>query len=469
MKTSLLYLLFFFTFCLYSQEQIKLDKTDNFYLTFNKDEAYFIKNTSKKDNTIALIENNTISIRRKGLDIYLNWLNPLQYKMIIKDSIVNDVRVEEIKKFFTENISVISSKSLIATGSGSTKMNCTDITKSNEISRLYPDLFKLYENSATGKLKDDYCKYWLIFKDLYDVNIPTIDLKEKILAIYQATTPDDASQAIVEANEAIDAFEKKEDEIASVLFLLKNKGEELVEPDDLPLKNTMTKVYNTQKEIFINLRKYRDLLKIYIAQVKSSLQKKSIEFEGYYRIKTITLLDGKSSKIGITLSQRELKDDFSLTDKIETKKINILLQRYDFITPKIGTGLFYANTKIAGYSTTTDSSGGLTVSKDDIEKNTAVTGVFLNLIMDVSSQFITPLIQIGVDPTKERPYLLLGGGFAILNHFSITAGPIWMWEPTLNKLEEGGAVSSNSALEDDLSYKFNSSPKGFYLGLNYTF
>ena len=180
---------------------------------------------------------------------------------------------------------------------------------------------------------------------------------------------------------------------------------------------------------------------------------------------------GKSIKVKISLSPRELsKDDLSLKDKAKIKEHDILIQKYDFITPKVGTGLFYSSATLNGFGVSTNDQDELIVTKDDIERNTAVTGVFLNLNFDINSQFLSPLLQIGVDPTKERPYLLLGGGFSIpVSNFAISAGPIWTWEAELNNLSLDDVVSSTSVLEEDVSYKFQTKPRGFYLGLNYSF
>ena len=100
-----------------SAQTTKIDKDDNIYLTINKNESFLVKNINYKDNTISLSKEHTLNIKRTTIDVYLNWINPLQYKLVIQDSIINDLRVEEIKKFFSESFTGLAGgNSLIKPG-----------------------------------------------------------------------------------------------------------------------------------------------------------------------------------------------------------------------------------------------------------------------------------------------------------------------------------------------------------------
>lgn len=71
---------------------------------------------------------------------------------------------------------------------------------------------------------------------------------------------------------------------------------------------------------------------------------------------------------------------------------------------------------------------------------------------------------------KKRPFLLLGGGFSIPSaRIALSGGPIWTWNPSLDKLSVGQTISSTTDLENDIEYKFDIEPKGWYLGIQYNF
>lgn len=229
--------------------------------------------------------------------------------------------------------------------------------------------------------------------------------------------------------------------------------------------------YTSQSKIFEENSKLTELLKLYCGQIEASLKNENPDFENHFFVKTISIPKSKSVEVTISMSPRELKtDDFTLNEKAVSQSYTFLIQRYDFIRPKVAAGIFYSSATLNGYNTTANGENELVVTENDIDKNTAVTGVFLNLNFDIGSQFLEPLIQIGVDPTKDKPYLLAGAGFAIpVSKFSISGGPIWTWEAQLDKLKVDDVVASESVLKDDIKYEFQAKPRGFYLGLNYTF
>ncbi|MCU0440674.1 MAG: hypothetical protein MUC49_22495 [Raineya sp.] len=135
---------------------------------------------------------------------------------------------------------------------------------------------------------------------------------------------------------------------------------------------------------------------------------------------------------------------------------------------KLLVGQLYSSSTLKGYGVSNSTSGQFTVTEDDITKGSLVTAIFLNFNFGLGSRYFAPITQIGIDPTKKRPFLLLGGGFSIPNvRIAITSGPIWTWNPSLGKLSVGQTISSTNDLEKDIQYKFNIQPKGWYLGIQY--
>ena len=450
----------------------RISKSENFYLTINEDDNYIVKNVNYSDNTEILYKDHTINVKRNSLDIYLNWINPLKFKLLLKDSIINDVRVEEIKKFFTENVSGLAGgNSFIRPGAGQSQVfQCATINAQNPVSKLIPTIF----NSFSGSFGSDseLCNIWQLATETLALQIIENEdkIKKQITSIYNADNSTDAKKEYDAAIKTIKKFSDNTDKTIAKLYTLNESAEKISSSSKVNLKLEILKIHKANSDSFKNSKKLIELLKLYCIQIKASLEKKSNDLTNHFRIKNLSLKQSKSISVNISLTKRELKKDFSIADKSLVKSFKLLVQRYDFITPKIASGLFYSSATLNGFGVSTNTEGELVVTKDDVEKNTALTGVFLNLNMDIGSQFLQPLLQIGVDPTKEKPYLLFGGGISIpVSNFSITGGPIWTWEPELNNLKVDDTVISTSLLEEDLEYKFQTSPRGFYLGLNYSF
>ena len=469
----LCFIVYLFTINLYTQST-RIEKNDNIYLTINKNVEYIVKNIEYKDNIIPLTKNHTFNIKRNSIDIYLNWINPLQYKLVLQDSIINDISVEKVKKFFTEDIAGLAGgSSFIAPASvrGSGIINdCTQINGSDIVSQMIPEFYNALSASFAGDKV--LCDVWIATSHTMVIDLSTSEkeLIKNITDIYKATTVYKATVEIKNAEKILANFAKEQNKIIAKLYDLEQKINKLTSANQSALKTKLTDYSVSQNKIFTNIKRLIELLKLYVIQVKTSLEKESNDFNNHFRVKTITLPKSKSVKLTIKLSERELKDDLTLNDQAVSKTLKLLIQKYDFITPKIGTGIFYSSASLNGFGVTTNNQDELIVTKNDIEKNTAVTGVFLSLNFDIGSQFLEPLIQIGVDPTKEKPYLLLGGGISIpVSNFSISGGPVWTWEAKLSSLNVDDTVISTSVLEEDISYKFQTAPRGFYLGLNYSF
>ncbi|WP_431129317.1 hypothetical protein [Flagellimonas flava] len=463
-------------FCLPVQGQkssIKIGKHENFFLTINEEETYVVLDKNFKSNTEPIRQETNINLKRNSIDIYLNWVNPLQYKIIFQDSIINDPRIEEIKKYFKENFTGLAGGTslLKATSSNIRPLDCSNINGQDKVSKLFPEVYNSFP-AGSFNAGTDLCKYWqLMYATLnLDLNKEEEKIKKIIKSIYAAKTPSEALQSHSDGIDIIKRLNDSDKEIIARLFYL-NQESEAIEDDSMQvLKQKMQNLHQNISSSYDNIKKLVVLLKTYLGQIESSLKKEALDFDNHYRIKTLKLERGNSIELSISISKLELKDDFSVVEKSKIKEHHLLIQKYDFVTPKIATGVFYSSASLNSFGVATNDNDELIVTKNDIDKNTALTGVFLNFNFDIGSQFISPLFQIGVDPTKERPYLCVGGGISIpTNNFAISIGPIWTWNPELNDLDIDDVVDSTSVLEEDLTYEFSTSPRGFYIGFNYSF
>lgn len=488
-------LVLLFTISINAQEaSTKIRKNGIAYITFNKNKASITTNSSIKDDDDPMFKKHTINIKKDYLNMYIKWLNPLQYSLKIKDTTINDIRIETIKKYFKENFSGIANRlqadsptqsSFVApVRSGKAVFDCAKIDKNHIVNTSFPDLYnalttiqqKRKKSKNDQQLETEICYIMGFLATLLDKKTDMQSsqdaIKKQITDLYVASSPIEAKKLLKNHNTILKNFLAKEQHTIALLYNLNQlmKLESISKSKSLKKK---VEAISKEQENLLNIsKKLVELLKLYTLQIKSSLEKEAEDYEGYYELRTERLPKQKSVQLTLSLIERKLNTtDLTITDNAKTtREHTLLIQKYDFITPSVGTGIFYASTTLNAFGVTSNDQDELIVTEDDIEKDNAVIGVFLNLNIDIGSQFLSPILQIGVDPTKERPYLLIGGGFSIpVSNFSITGGPIWTWEPQLDTLKVDDTVSSTSLLEEDITYEFQTAPRGFYLGINYTF
>lgn len=448
-----------------------LGKDDTMYIYLNDDRSFFVVNNKGQDKKPSLEKENIINIRRNYMELYFEWRNPLKYQLTIKDSLIVDSRIEDVNKAI-KNITAIISKANggnLPTPTLGAALTC-NVGPYSSFKGDYYDIL----NAGSARISNsEVCSTFKLLYNLNDLNIPNVE--ESLLTqgkkLFEVHDIEKLQETINDAEDLIKNFKDEYASYVSGLFNLKQAIAKLNPTLDSQLINKTEKLH---KEQVSSLKKSVELipkLEIFISKLKKSIKNKSIHVNGQYQKSFIKLKKGKSVQVKIKETEMSLNEsDLLISKGDETKEFTIEFRRYDFIKPSLGSGLFYANTKIEGFGVSTNDSDELIVSSDDIEKDTAVIGAFLNLNFDLGSQFFSPLIQIGIDPTKERPFLLLGAGFSIpVSNFAITGGPIWTWTPELTKLSIDEVVSSTSVLDDDVSYKFQTDPKGFYLGLTYSF
>lgn len=81
---KILLLFLFMGIALSHSQTIKIEQNENLHLTLNKDRAYIVKDVRNKGITEPLSKKNTIDVKRNSVDIYVNWINPLQYKLVLR-------------------------------------------------------------------------------------------------------------------------------------------------------------------------------------------------------------------------------------------------------------------------------------------------------------------------------------------------------------------------------------------------
>ncbi|MDD2983739.1 MAG: hypothetical protein PHQ74_10160 [Crocinitomicaceae bacterium] len=448
-----------------------LNSVDN-----NADVTEAARNTKGKDNQINL---------------YFKWINPLKYKLSWKDSISTDERDKAIKDFVSLLVgqfgTPVSSQNQQGVAQNVVeKVNEKDTLNILDCSFTDKDLLLLLihlkdnqnklNNSKDGEIYNLNKFFTLVenfdkrnsenietkaskvystlfdFKDITDYNNP-----EKGLAAQLKIVSD------IEANFLIvDDLKKSVSETLKNLSisnaLLKSYINAVLTSY---LEKSLTK-FNSDKKI---IEKLKPILKI----VENSTANESSKQKGYYKIRSVEFDNGEKLETVLTISEYEFKkesSDFSKKSDLLNQKFEF--RKYDIFDVSVSTGIFYGNTTLKGFGVANDGTN-FTVTEDDINKNTAVTAVFLNFNFK-TSRYFSPLFQLGIDPTKKRPFMLLGTGFSIpVARIAISGGPIWTWNQSLDKLSVGQTITSTTDLDKDISYKFDAVPKGWYIGIQYNF
>lgn len=189
----------------------------------------------------------------------------------------------------------------------------------------------------------------------------------------------------------------------------------------------------------------------------------------FVKLKDVNRERGKISKIEMTLKKYTYanNDLSSKTEKVHSKHV-LLFQPYRFLIPQVSVGVFYSSLELKTFEAGVDASGN-TIVEESTQESGPVYATNLNFFLNTKNSDLLPFFQLGIDPTKERPFLLAGGGLAIPgSRFAISGGLAWTWRQSLKTLTVNGAADSNAAIKDDIEYTFDESPR-VYFGLQYEF
>jgi hypothetical protein len=479
MKNFLLIAIFLTGF--YSSAQDKsypLKQGDVIYLSVdeNKKNLEILITSRKNESDKAIIVNG----KDISSNLYFEWLNPLVYKINWTDKIEDDESYIKLKQFLTyinalpllpQSNQTSGNESLIDPLTESYNLKNGKLILWEMQLANNPNLFRISEGDI--KIINAISKKLVILD-----TIEQKDYSEKLLMIFKyIISIDDPKQVnndtMKEYEAEILAFKKEIQSVKTNIENIKNLNELLSDSYDLKtssigLINDFFNELNIKAKTIENtINSLEELIKTLKQSVKSkaSILKGK---ENSYKIRTVDFDIGKKLQTKITVTSYNFKNEtFSFEKKDEIINETITFKKFDVFTLSFSTGVFYSNTNLNGYGITTDGSSKIT--ETEIKKNTAIVAAFLNIDLRIS-QYFAPIIQIGADPTKKYPYLLLGTGFMIpAANLAITGGPIWTWQQSLKALKVGDTVESTTDLENDIEYKFTAKPKGWYLGFQYNF
>jgi len=465
---------------------IELDTSSN-QLTYFTDAKHPDSRKVLNPMTFSLVDDNSCNL-------LIKWLNPLKYKFTWKDTTFIDERDKIVSDFVKQltaqfglgQVSDKKSKDFAATndyficqkdsslwipGNGNgfndrslnqvllqilsvkDALTKVEIYNINKLNKELTELDELNSIPVAEKVNN-------IFTEYFNINSPT-DVNT-IIEIQNAE--------IEKFNDIFKTTEDLQKNIPGQIISLNLTLKVLERYIKIPLLDF---IYQTE----INLKSNRELtkkLESIIIIVKKSILNESREMPGYFLMKNIAFGNGEKLESLIQLTEFKMKDNKSdikdLVKKSELVKLNLVFQKYDPITVWVSTGVFYTNITEKEFGVSNGADNNLTITEENIKKNRYGAAAYLNFKYNWGSRYLAPLLQIGIDPTKKKPFLLLGGGFVIpSSQFSITGGPVWTWNASLGSLKVGDTVNSTTDIEKDIKYEFDSKPKGWYLGIQYNF
>jgi len=463
-----------------------------YFLNESKKMEYFI---TKKDGSVKTTVNSNFDVKgENSCNIYLQWLNPLRYEVAWKDSLYVDYRYETVSEFI-KNIVVLFPLDAIKNASlGNiielandqsgisdsldliTSIDDKIIFRNQQLSTL---LFNIKRASISPALNDvEKASIVNLFNATKDYEIEMLKIKQagvlkNLTNLYSLNDYSNVSDLTTTVKKFINNENNKISNVKSKISIL-GQLLLLVSTRDLLLKNYIISTYESVlKEARSKLKTHESELtnlkginEIMINSISSNLQ--SAHHQGFFRNHSISYGNGQSLDANIkiseySLSEGELKkksNGLSVDDKFSFRK-------FDPVDIFASTGLFYSNVPIISFGVSQDS---FLIQKETSRQVEPSIAAFLNFAFGSNSEFLRPMLQIGIDPTKDNPYILLGGGLVIpSSRFSISGGGILPFNQKLNKLGIGQKIESTALLNDDLSKRIDFNNIGWYFGIQYKF
>lgn len=471
-----------------------------YFIKENNNEINFFTRQSGIDDKEDIRSKKVFALRGNYSNIYFRWLNPLKYKITWKDSTYVDDRDKSIRDLIAnvasrfglatpeqnkaESNNILSSIRPTATITAAVKkgdrdelnipkegfnnFNLTDLylqlrDKDNQghlskedidaINKLTPLIIELDEQTVTGVPKhvDDALQTFFKITDPSIAKTTLIDEQGNVKT-YTETTFTDIENLQRDIKSHLKALSLSD---ALINSLIKTRVQRF-------LDETATSL-SSDKKIISNFETV-------LSTIDASL-KDEAEMKGFYRVRNARFDDGNILETAITVSEYEIKGDPKVLEKkadVSTSKL--VFKKYDFFDVTVSAGVFYSNTSLKSFGIAPGDNNDFIVTEDIVNKSTAVTALLGNINFGTGSRYFSPLVQLGIDPTKKRPFFLLGGGFSIpAASFAISGGGVWTWDQKLDKLSVGDKITSSTVLEKDIKSTFNVEPKGWYLGLQYNF
>lgn len=499
---------------------------ENLYFFIEKGETgnlstrYFL-NKQKSEDHMTLPKEYTFSLKRGRVNLFHRWMNPLTNNLITQDSVFDDPYTAEINTFFElvraqfllgnpfQAVEAFTESSATADQQAGGKQADAEGQSTGP---------KISESVAFTRLLSSFqnhdIRQWLFNVGTLERSILIVKNKGSyglepafgplISGLRRVDTmlsyPDTAAlkkyAKTLLAIEDYEELQKDNGRFAKIKSDVRRKKEQMVK-DELFRKElnnltigqltyqdstalNMVSLYTASllRELEVDVKesnrirkKQLELLEKFIDVLEKSVKVdgiKILDIEGviYNFTKEVNLDRSKASQLQI-FHQKAIFN--TATEKFDKKDKTLLssltMYRYRAFVPGYALGIHYSPLKINRFGTGTDSLGQMVVQAVEEGGGSAILSGMLNMYWNIHATDVIPMFQLGVDPTKDRPFFLLGGGFALFEgNISVSGGAIWGWSQILDDLEVGDLVSGSAQVQENTRFRFEVEPRP-YVGM----
>lgn len=221
----------------------------------------------------------------------------------------------------------------------------------------------------------------------------------------------------------------------------------------------MTRFSNERKLLLKNLDELMRLV------TKAQDQATGTE-HGTELIHSRTIPKGKAETVTVSVKQRSISIEKNYGVKVQEEDLlthKLKFMRVHTFYPQAFPAVVFINDVFPEFTAKEDSVGLLRVqSKTNSQGYFNLAGM-INFNVKLGRKTEVPFIQIGASAKKSQPQVFLGTGIRFTEWFALSFGAALTWQASLNKLNIGGKVENQDAIDDDLQYRM-SDPK-FYFGI----
>ncbi len=227
------------------------------------------------------------------------------------------------------------------------------------------------------------------------------------------------------------------------------------------LKEDMEALEATKKEID---SKYSKLKSLYNEIYKNRYKGKIADSNKFLIDSVLNIKRSKRYEVTIVLEKIEY-DSAKKSIKVESSKSFLLnVIRKTTFTPVVSSGVLYTSVSFPQFGTDMNAAGETVVTETQSNDNEIAVAAYLNLYLN-NTWGSSLFLQLGTGPSKEKPLIFLGAGVEVAPKFTLSAGTVFTWYPKLNDLSIGDVVNGSSAINEDISFEFQTRPR-FYFGIS---
>jgi hypothetical protein len=441
----------------------------------NTTSVEFLIDDQKKEKTLDTID--YFKVVDKEFRVYADFVNPLKYRLNVSNKELDDELYKASQDYLSTAIEFLGKVQKIrkTNEKAFTKMMDFDVTieektYSFQLEPKFAEMYLLVLGNDKDFLKNnvsflqtlnslDFAEAKKEILQNFDQAFISLEGIKNIKNIENVKT---ANKALLEKNNArlqklktafkainIDDGTIKSSDVLTeyITHVVTDMGKEIQEFEEE--METLSSKYKKIEELFSDIQ-----------------NKKKTTSENSFLVKPFPKLK-KSKRYELTVSIEKIT--FNQKDKTikveETQKYVLHVRRFRLFTPVVSSGLLYTDLTFKQYGTDENAAGNtiLTESKDKV--SSISVAAYLN--MYVENKWELPVfLQIGFGTSTERPLFFLGGGFTLSDRLNISGGGIFTWFPKLNDLTLGQEILGTSAIQDDITFDFDTKPR-FYIGINF--